>query len=83
MMKFDDIQYAPLRAYNRCVMLFNIREDEGEVASQEYASQFSKAELKEMLDTYHLGKKIGFEELKRLVIRAMPLQDPDKEEIFA
>ena len=82
MMKFEDIQYAPLRAYNRCVMLFNIREDEGEEASQKYAAQFTKPELAEMLDVYNIGKKIGFEELKRLITRAMPLQNPDDGEVF-
>lgn len=77
MNKFDDITYAPLRVWNRTVMLFNIREDGGENAAKEYASQFSKDELKQMLDLYHLVKKNGPEKIKKMIMSSMPLEEEE------
>lgn len=74
---FANIQYEPLRNYNRCVMAFNIREDSGEGATEEYLAQFSKAERMAMLKVYEDVKKIGAEEYKRRLIRTMPLQDDE------
>lgn len=77
MNKFNDIDYLPLRVWNRTVMLFNIREDSGENAAKEYASQFSKQELAQMLDLYHLVKKNGPEKIKKMIMANMPLEEEE------
>lgn len=77
---FDDIEYQPLRDYNRCVMLFNIREDSGMDAAQAYLEKFSKNDIKRMLDLYHMVKKLGAVRVKQEIIKAMPL--PEEEEII-
>jgi len=80
MTKFDDIEYLPLRAWNRCVMMFNIQEDQGHQPAVEYLKQFSDKEKTEMLDMYNKVKLYGPEEVKRQIIRAMPLQEDEEVE---
>lgn len=77
MTKFDDIDYEPLRSWNRCVMMFNISEDQGLVPAAEYLKQFSDKEKTEMLDMYNKVKLHGPEEVKRQIIRAMPLPEDE------
>ena len=79
MNKFNEIEYQPLRAYNRCVMMFNINEDSGMEAAAEYLKQFSKEEKTEMLDVYNRVKKYGAEFVKAELIRNLPL--PEEEEV--
>jgi hypothetical protein len=76
---FNTIEYQPLRTYNRCVMMFNIMEDSGMPAAVAYLKQFSDKEKTEMLDVYNQVKKYGVEEVKRNLIRTMPLQDEEEE----
>jgi len=78
---FDHIEYGPLRNWNRCVMMFNINEDNGVEAAKVYMKQFSKEDLSLMLDTYNRVKKYGAEEVKRQIIVSMPLQDAEEENI--
>jgi hypothetical protein len=73
MNNFNDVEFRPLRIWNRCVVAFNLREDSGEVASEEYLKQFTKEEKGEMLDMLSLVKKFGAEEIKRLIMRANPI----------
>ena len=75
--KFDTIEYTPLRIWNRSVMFFNIMEDSGEDAAKAYIRQFSKPEIQEMIDMYLLVKKHGAENIKRTIIREMPLPEHD------
>ena len=46
--RFDDIEDANLRAYNRTVFLHNLRQDEGEVAARQYILLFNEEERQEM-----------------------------------
>ena len=78
MEKFDHIEYGPLRAWNRCVMMFNINEDQGIEAASMYLKQFTKEAMSEMLDMYHRVKTLGAEEVKRQLIVSMPLQEDEE-----
>ena len=75
--KFDTIDYAPLRIWNRAVMFFNIMEDSGQEAAREYVQQFTQQEKEEMLDLYFVVKKLGSEEVKRRIIFNMPAPEED------
>lgn len=79
MNKFDYIEYAPLRIWNRCVMLFNIAEDDGVDASKKYLSLFTKEERIEMLHMYEDVKARGRDTVLKDVTRNMPLQDSEDE----
>jgi hypothetical protein len=48
-------------------------------AAVAYLKQFSDKEKTEMLDVYNQVKKYGVEEVKRNLIRTMPLQDEEEE----
>ena len=74
---FEDVEYAPLRSYNQCVMFFNIREDSGEHAAQEYINRISQADRMRMLMTYEVVKKLGAEAVKRHIVRTMPLPEEE------
>ena len=78
MEKFDHIVYEPLRNWNRCVMMFNINEDQGIDAASAYLKQFSKEDMSGMLDMYHRVKTLGAEEVKRQLIVSMPLQEDEE-----
>lgn len=69
---FNEIQYAPLRIWNRCVMAFNIRDDAGEGAVEIYLSQFSQAEKKEMLDMYNDVKLRGRDKVLKEIKAGVP-----------
>lgn len=77
--QFNDVSYAPLRIFNRCVMLFNINEDQGYEAAQAYLKGFTQADKSEMLAVYNRVKKEGVDTVRRELIRTMPL--PEEEEI--
>lgn len=79
MMNFNHIEFQPLRVFNRCVMLFNIKEDEGQAAAEEYLKQFSKDEKIEMWNMYLIVKKLGAEEVRRQIMLKMPLQQEEEE----
>lgn len=55
--------------------MFNLLEDKGLMASEEYIQQFSEQEKKEMLDMYHLVKKEGAETIKKHIMKNMPLEE--------
>lgn len=76
---FDNIEFSPLRNYNRCVMLFNLREDSGEQAAKDYIAQINAEDRKEMLAIYTEVKKYGAETIKKAIMKAMPL--PEEEEV--
>lgn len=83
MNNFNNVEYAPLRIWNRCVMLFNINEDSGVEAASVYLKQFSKPELTELLDMYNRVKKEGREPVLREIMRNMPTQEFVEEEVDA
>lgn len=73
MNNFSDVEFRPLRIWNRCVVAFNLREDSGQVAHEEYLKQFSEDEKKEMLDMLSLVKRFGADKIKQMIIRGNPL----------
>lgn len=75
MEKFNEINYAPLRIYNRCVMMFNLSADKGFEVGKKYMSEFSPKEKTEMLDMLNTVKKYGNDRVKKDIMRNMPLQD--------
>lgn len=48
MNRFDDIKHTPLRVYNRAVVTFNLLEDFGREAVENYFNLFSEQEKKQI-----------------------------------
>lgn len=77
---FRDIKHTPLRTYNQGVLSFNILEDEGQQASLEYMKGLTQEE-RVLVHAFFLDvKKRGAEEVKRELIRTMPLQEDGEAE---
>ena len=76
---FNDIEYKPLRVWNRSVMAFNIKEDSGPQAMERYLKSFSKAELKEIYTLYQDVLKRGRDVVLKEIKKDMPLQEDDME----
>ncbi len=72
---FREIQHLPLRTYNQGVMAFNIQEDEGNDASLAYLKGLLPEEKVRVMAFFQDVKKRGPEEVKRELIRTMPLQE--------
>jgi len=64
---FSEIEHAPLRIYNRAVMSYNILEDAGRAAVEEYVKNFTKDERMEMIAMTSLVKKHGPKTVKEWV----------------
>lgn len=71
---FNQIQYTPLRVWNRCVMAFNIREDVGQAGVEAYMSQFNQSEKHEMLDMYNDVKRRGREVVLKEIKAGVPAE---------
>lgn len=51
--KFEDVVSVPLRVWNRCAIIFNLRADVGDEEARKYVAQFdevSKKQIKAMFD---------------------------------
>lgn len=66
---FNDVQHKPLRAYNRAVTFFNIFEDIGKAAAEDYAKSFSEEEKLQMIAIIKLVKKHGVKHVVELVTK--------------
>ena len=78
---FTEIEHRPLRIYNRVVMSYNLREDFGELVSQDYIDCFSVADRKEMLLMTKLVQLKGKDEVMKLVQKGLVLPDEEGEEV--
>lgn len=79
--RFTDVEHAPLRVYNRSVMFFNIYEDHGKHAAEEYAQSFTKEERLQMAHMSALVKAKGTKYVIDLVTRGVKfVDDPFVEE---
>lgn len=76
---FRNIQDINLRTWNQSVLFFNIREDEGEDASQEYAKGLTKGEKVRVLNLLGDIKKRGYEVVRAELNRNMVLQQEEDE----
>ena len=75
---FDDIEYAPLRTWNRCVFFFNLREDSGMEAANKYLLEFDKADLADMYKMYYRVLEKGRDVVFKEVTIGMPLQEDEE-----
>lgn len=66
---FDDIENVTLRTWNRCAMSYNILEDKGEAASQQYLEQFDNKAKKQMMVMFHYIGVVGYNNTKAEVMR--------------
>lgn len=73
--RFDDIAHPPLRAYNRTVMAYNIRDDHGQGVMVEYLEGFSPEQRVEMAHILALVQKVGVKRTKELVTDGMVFSD--------
>lgn len=76
---FSDVQYKPLRIWNRCVLFFNLMEDSGKAVAERYLKTLPKNEIKDMYAMYNRVLKEGRDKVYKEVTRDMPLQDPEDE----
>lgn len=79
---FDEIEYQPLRTWNRCVFFFNLREDSGPEMAKKYLMEFQKEDLREMYKMYYQVLKQGREAIYKQVTSGMPLQLEDEEIVY-
>lgn len=77
MNRFDEIEHTPLRVYNRVVMCFNILEDLGKAALEEYLKIFSEGEKKQMYIMQGLIKSKGPDEVRRMALEGMEFVDDE------
>lgn len=75
---FNDIEYQPLRVWNRAVMAHNIREDSGKRAMEKYLRLFNKQELTEIFLLTQRVMKEGRDKVLKEIKRDMPLQEEDE-----
>jgi hypothetical protein len=75
---FDEVEYEPLRTFNRCVMTFNLREDAGEQAAKDYLERIPAEDRLKMVEMYKKVKKEGPDSVRREIMLTMPLQDVEE-----
>ncbi len=75
--RFEDIEHKPLRVYNRAVMTFNIKDDQGTEAAKEYLETFTKQERFEIAQITALVKQKGVKNVQALVTHGMQFVDDD------
>ena len=80
MSNFSEISHAPLRAYNRCVMAFNILEDNGRAPLEEYLKQFSYVERQAISKVVKMVKDLGHKRVKEIVTDGLTFTDDDYKE---
>lgn len=69
--RFEEIEYGPLRDYNRVVMTFNIQESFGVEAAKEYVATFTQPERKAMAIVTLMIKTHGKEATQKLVTKGL------------
>jgi Zn-dependent oligopeptidase len=73
--RFTDVEHIPLRVYNRTVMFYNIYDDHGKLAAEEYADSFSKEERLQMAQVAALVKAKGTKHVIQLVTAGVQFVD--------
>jgi len=73
--RFVDIEHAPLRIYNRTVMFYNIYEDSGRAAAEDYANSFNAEERLEMAKMAAEVKAKGTKAVKEAVTKGLVFTD--------
>lgn len=73
MSNFNDVQYAPLRTFNRVQVACNLRADTGMAYAEDYINQFTREEKNEMNIMLGLIRKVGWEQARKLVNKNLPL----------
>lgn len=68
---FSEIKHTPLRVYNRVVMMNNIIEDFGKDTLEEYISNFSQMERKQMFVMAHFLKHHGPKVTQEVVTKGL------------
>jgi len=83
MSNFNEINHAPLRAYNRCVYAFNLLGDSGKAPMEDYLAQFSQGERGEISKVYNMVKELGIKRVRSIVTNGLSFTDDDyvKEEV--
>lgn len=77
MSNFVDVKHPPLRAYNRAVMACNLLEDGGKAALEDYVSQFTPEDRKEMYNILALVKEHGPKRVISMVTHGLTFTDED------
>lgn len=77
---FSEIEHEPLRIYNRTVMFYNILEDAGKAAAEDYVKEFSKDERIEMYAMASLVKRHGPKTVKEWVTKGVVFPENMTEE---
>lgn len=78
--RFDEIEHAPLRAFNRAVLLYNIMEDYGQVPADRYRQQFTEQEAKQMYLILVMIRDNGEQYVREIVTKGMAFSDMDNDE---
>lgn len=72
---FNEIEHFPLRVFNRVAFLYNLVEDGGKYAGEEYLEQFDKEERKQMYVMAAYIKRRGIEATRKEVTKGLVLQE--------
>ena len=66
---FHEVEHAPLRIFNRAVVMTNQMMDHGEGAATSYATEFTKQERAEIYLMLQLIKKLDLEQVRKIVTK--------------
>lgn len=70
---FDDINHAPLKAYNRVVLMTNLKQSVSDDEARRYAGLFSTADRKKMMLIMQFIKKFGVDKTRSIVTRDLKI----------
>lgn len=73
--RFDNVNYMPLRIFNRVVFLHNLISDSGKVAGNQYIDLFTDTEKKQMLILSAYIKKVGVDQTRKEVTKNLVIVD--------
>lgn len=73
--RFDDVNYMPLRIFNRVVFLHNLISDSGKTSGSQYINLFNEVEKKQMLLMSAYIKKVGEAQARRDVTKNLVIVD--------
>lgn len=76
---FNEIDYTPLRVYNRTVMAINLKNDIGTSGLKEYLEQFSEDERKQIGIMIIFITTNGLEKARETIMNNMPLEEEQEE----
>lgn len=73
--KFDDIEHLPLKVFNRVVNMFNLVEDSGAQAGENYLEQFTEGERRQMYLMAAYIKQKSVEAVRKEVTNGLEVVD--------